>query len=118
MGNIKETSQLPTTILGGDWNDLATVPYYTKNADELTKSKGVNYSIKKIIMVDILLNFKFKTLIQKHGNLHWYSTKSNLPQESLAEMKLLVDQFTTKYMADKKTMMNNQYQSEELIPYY
>lgn len=117
-GFIRESSQLPMNIVGGDWAKLANEPGFVKQSGEELKAMGIIWEIKRNNYNGYTALFNIQDPNTKKWTREKYETISNTPEESLAEIKATVEQFETKYIANKKNMLNNQHQSEELIPYY
>lgn len=117
-GFIRESSQLPMNIVGNDWAKLLNEPGFVKQSGEETKSMGFTWEIKKNNNNGYTALFNIRHPITQKWTQKKYETTSNIPEESLAEVKAVVNQFETKFIADKKIISDKQRQSEELIPYY
>ncbi|HPF82787.1 MAG TPA: hypothetical protein PLV83_01260 [Bacilli bacterium] len=114
--NIKNTSQLPSTMLGGEWGEMLNNKYHFIESDPAISAQGFKYIIKANNNGGYTMEYAFQ-----NPNGSWtkgqQSRNESTPQESLVALKATVSQLETYYLASKKTALNNQYQAEEIIPF-
>ncbi|HOK59459.1 MAG TPA: hypothetical protein PK432_00600, partial [Candidatus Dojkabacteria bacterium] len=114
--HVKNTSQLPSTMLGGEWGKLLNDKYYIIKSDPAISALGFKYMIKSNDYGGYTMEYAFQ-----NPDGSWtkgqVSKNESTPQESLVALKALVSQLEAYYLASKKAALNNQYQSEKIIPF-
>jgi|GEM_PF-6305170 len=114
--HVKNTSQLPSTMLGWEWGKLLNDRYHIIESDPAISALGFRYQIKSNDYGGYTMQYAFQ-----NPNGSWttgqVSKNESTPQESLVALKAAVRQWETYYLASKKTALNNQYQSEKIIPF-
>ncbi len=116
-GKIAETSQLPSTLIGGEWGELLSNSTAKVQSPSSLEAQGFKYVVTSNNNGGFTLNYTFQDPIIGNWKQGIQSSLGNTSQESLVALKATLNQLTTLYLASKKTALNNQYQSEEIIPF-
>ena len=114
--HVKNTSQLPSTMLGWEWGKLLNDRYHIIESDPVISALGFRYQIKSNDYGGYTMQYAFQ-----NPDGSWtkgqVSKNESTPQESLVALKAAVREWEAYYLASKKAALNNQHQSEKIIPF-